>query len=98
MHSTRLKDKLLAHIPGLQTYKQGKDILFVHDADVGKMLSEACDKNNDSDAMCLARAAQIFHRDMVGDRFSFSGSFAPKCQEQSLPPVLTVQKLFFTLT
>ena len=57
VHSTRLKDKLLAHIPGLQTYKQGKNILFVCDADVGQMWSEACDKNNDSDAMCLARAA-----------------------------------------
>ncbi|KAG1654979.1 hypothetical protein GQR58_024753 [Nymphon striatum] len=88
VHSTRLKEKLLAHIPGLQAHKQGKDILFIRDADIGKVLSDAFDKNNDSDAMCLARAAQIIRRDMFQELFSFNGSFSSKYQEIYRSPVL----------
>ncbi|KAG1652010.1 hypothetical protein GQR58_026594 [Nymphon striatum] len=44
--------------------------------------------NNDSDAMCLARAAQIIRTDMFQKLFSFNGSFSSKCQEKSLSLVL----------
>ncbi|KAG1669346.1 Protein E(sev)2B [Nymphon striatum] len=44
--------------------------------------------NNDSDAMCLARAAQIIRTDMFQELFSFKGSFSSKCQEKSLSLVL----------
>ncbi|KAG1669279.1 hypothetical protein GQR58_017555 [Nymphon striatum] len=52
--------------------------------------------NNDSDAMCLARAAQIIririicalYTDMFQELFSFEGSFSSKCQEKSLSLVL----------
>ncbi|KAG7174138.1 putative iGluR-like protein, partial [Homarus americanus] len=38
IHSIRLKDKLLAHIPALQAHKKGRDFLPVHDTIVGKNL------------------------------------------------------------
>ncbi|KAG1680535.1 Endoplasmin [Nymphon striatum] len=44
--------------------------------------------NNDSDAMCLARTAQIIRTDMFQELFSFKGSFSSKCQEKSLSLVL----------
>ncbi|KAG1650871.1 hypothetical protein GQR58_027663 [Nymphon striatum] len=58
------------------------------DADIGKVLSDAFDTNNDRDAMCLARTAQIIRTDMFQELFSFNGSFSSKCQEKSLSLVL----------
>ncbi|KAG1679886.1 hypothetical protein GQR58_012820 [Nymphon striatum] len=49
--------------------------------------------NNDSDAMCLARTAQIIRTDMFQELFSFKGSFSSKCQEKSLSLVLIAMKL-----
>ena len=66
VHSTRLKQKLLAHIPGLQAYW-----------------------SDDSDAICLARAAQIVRRDMFNQLlFTFEGSFESNCQEKSVSTTL----------
>ncbi|KAG1669025.1 Kelch-like protein 1 [Nymphon striatum] len=57
---------------------------FDRDADIGKVLSDAFDNKNDSDAMCLARTAQIIRTDMFQELISFNGSFSSKCQEKSL--------------
>ncbi|KAG1706988.1 cAMP-dependent protein kinase regulatory subunit [Nymphon striatum] len=64
------------------------DLRSVCTFDIGKVLSDAFDNKNDSDAMCLARTAQIIRTDMFQELFSFNGSFSSKCQEKSLSPVL----------
>ena len=55
---------------------------------MGRVLSTTFDKSNDSDAICLARAAQIVRRDMFDKLFSFEGSFELNCQEKSVPTTL----------
>ncbi|KAG1669217.1 Branched-chain-amino-acid aminotransferase, mitochondrial [Nymphon striatum] len=64
------------------------DLRSVCTFDIGKVLSDAFDNKNDSDAMCLARTAQIIRTDMFQELFSFNGSFSSKCQEKSLSLVL----------
>ncbi|KAG1680847.1 Protein SERAC1 [Nymphon striatum] len=59
----------------------------------GKVLSDVFDNKNDSDAMCLARTAQIIRTDMSQELFSFNGSFSSKCQEKSLSLVLIAMTL-----
>ncbi|KAG1709754.1 Multidrug resistance-associated protein 4 [Nymphon striatum] len=74
---------------GNHLYSQQKIFYsFDRDADIGKVLSDAFDTNNDRDAMCLARTAQIIRTDMFQELFSFNGSFSSKCQEKSLSLVL----------
>ena len=48
----------------------------------------ACEYDSDDDAVHLAKAAQIIRRDIFKTPRSFSGTFSPKCQEESLPTSL----------
>ena len=46
VHSTKLKDKLLANIPDLQVHKEGRVNLLVFNEDVGPALKKACVEDN----------------------------------------------------
>ena len=59
VNSTRLEDRLLAEIPGLEAYKKGRDALLAFKKDVGPVLSETL---NYSDTLVLATAARILRR------------------------------------
>lgn len=87
IHSTRLKQRLLAQFPDLQAHTKGRDILMVFAEDVGSALTKACELDSDSDAVHLARAAQIVRRHMFGEAKPFNG-FPDGCQEESVPSLL----------
>ena len=87
MHTTRLKQRLLAHFPDMRAQSKGRDILLVFDEDIGAALGKACEQDSDSDAVHLARAAQIVRRHMF-DPKPFTGSFEENCQEKSVPHML----------
>ena len=84
MHTTRLKQRLLARFPDMLAQSKGRDVLLVFDEDVGYALGKACEKDTDNDAVHLARAAQIVRRHMF-DPNTFTGSFKESCQENSVP-------------
>jgi len=87
LHTTRLKERLLAHFPDLRAQKKGRDVLLVFEEDIGAALAKACELDSDCDAVHLARAAQIVRRNMFGEAKSFTG-FPSGCQKSSLPPLL----------
>lgn len=82
-HSTRFKDRILAQLPNLRAHREGRDILFAFDEDVGPALRKACHKNFDDEAVCLARAAKIVRREIFELEASFTGSFDKDCQISS---------------
>lgn len=88
IHSSDLKDRILANVPGIRAYKQGRDILLSYDDDVGFALMHSSVDNCDDEAICLAKAAQIIRRDMLGMQATFDGSFSKDCQEQAVPKSL----------
>ena len=81
VHSTQLKDRLLAHIPDLEAYKEGHDILLAFQKDIGTALKRICQTDEDEKAITLAKAAEIFRKDMLNTITVFSGKFEPNCQE-----------------
>ena len=85
VNSTRLKERLLAQLPG---QSKGRDVLLAFDEDIGEALGKACGQDCDTEAVHLARAAQIVRRYMFEDTDRFSGSFQGGCQEESVPNVL----------
>ncbi len=85
VNSTRLKDRLLAEIPELEAYKKGRDVLLAFKRDIGPVLSDA---SNYSDAIILAKAANILRRQMVDHKCKFDGTFHDSCTTDSVPPVL----------
>ena len=66
IHSTDLKNRILAYMPGLQAYTYGRDVLLSFSDDVGHALRDACLDDCDDEAICLAKAARIIRRDMIG--------------------------------
>ena len=85
VHTTRLKQRLLAHFPDLRAQSKGRDVLLVFDEDIGAAIGKACELDSDSDAIHLARAAQIVRRCMFEDPKPFNGSFEELCQVKSVP-------------
>ncbi|MES9880446.1 MAG: hypothetical protein ABW185_06135, partial [Sedimenticola sp.] len=86
IHSTRLKLRLLTVFPDLTSHTEGRGVLLTFDQHLGGALRKACD--HDSEALHLARAAQIVRQEMFHHTFSFNGSFEKGCQEDAIPSSL----------
>ena len=85
VNATRLKDKLLQEIPGLEAYKKGRNIVLAFREDIGLLISKACDY---SDAMVLAKAANILRKNMINHKWKFDGKLDEEAIHSSLPPSL----------
>lgn len=55
LHSTRLKNRILASIPNLRAYQQGQDTLLAFDSDIGAALQRVSEDDKNSDANYLAK-------------------------------------------
>jgi len=87
VHSTGLKQRLLAQFPDMRAHTKGRDILMSFEEDIGSAFAKACKLDSDTDAVHLARAAQIVRRHMFGEAKTFAG-FPEGCQEKFVPPLL----------
>lgn len=83
VHTTRLKDRLLAQFHDMRAQKKGRDILLAFE-DVGAALATMCELDSDNDAIHLARATKIVRSQLFEEANSFSG-FSVGCQEKSVP-------------
>ena len=88
VNSTRLKDRLLAQIPALRAQNKGREVFLVYDKDIGAALQFAVGNSNDSNAVHLAKAAQIVRKDMLEKKQNFNGTFISSCQKDSVPTSL----------
>lgn len=87
VHTTRLKERLLAEIPNLHAYGKGRDTVLAFEKDIGYALFQSCELDNDSDAVHLARAAKIVRRHIFEEERTFCG-FDSECEKKSVPSVL----------
>lgn len=88
VHSTDLKNRLLAYYPDLEAHKSGRETILVFNEDIAQALRKACDNDGDDDAVQLARAANILRRDMFKIKAVFNDSFDKDCQKKSVPASL----------
>lgn len=88
VHSTRLKDQILAHFPELCASQAGREILLVLNKDVGAALRKACELDANEEACILARAAAIIRKQIFKEVCEFKGSFDEDSQEDSVPSLL----------
>lgn len=65
VQTTRLKKQLLAEFPDLRAQSKGQEVLLVFDDDIGSALVKACEFDSDTDALHLARAANIVRRKVL---------------------------------
>jgi len=85
VHSTDLKESLLANVPGLQAHKKGRDIFLAFNHEVATALQQAYERDFDNEAMTLLKATRIIRRDMLDTKTNFSGTFNNSCQQESVP-------------
>ena len=90
INKTRLKVSVLEKFPEAYEQHDNKKTVIVFEEGMKNMLREALKKWNFSeDVAILAKAATIVRKDIFDhDHFTFTGSFPPKCQEDSLPSSL----------
>ena len=89
MHSTRLKERLLKHLPDLRAHNKGlKDVSLVFQNDIGTDVAKVVEQDDDDDAVQLPHAAKIVRKDLFEKSSSFNGSFRKGCQEDSVPELL----------
>ena len=89
VHTTRLKNWILAAITDLRSYNEGREVLLAFDQDIGAALKQACNEDFDSEALILAKASNIIRRDIFKLKQCFDGQFLPDCQEKSIPSTRT---------
>ena len=89
VHNTRLKERLMQQCPDLTSYKDGREVLVAFREDVAAVLKNASEKNTDSEAMVIAKAANIVRQDLLNlENSQFHGTFETNCQEASVPQTL----------
>lgn len=86
VNETRLKEQLLHHIPELESYKKGRNIVLAFKADVGPIMSKA---TQDEDAIIVSKAAQILRKQMLVQSSTFQGNFDEDYVQNCVPQQLT---------
>ena len=85
IHSTRLKNRILAHFPDIQAHKIGREVFLAFNEEIASALNILYEKQNcDDEAIILAKAANIIRRDMADITSCFKGSFEKDCQRSSM--------------
>ena len=85
IHSMRLKEKIIEAIPGLTAHIKGREVLLVFEEDIGSLISHPLPGDNDDNAMCLERTANIVREEMFNESSSVTGSVTQSCQKGSVP-------------
>lgn len=84
--STRLKDLIIEHIPEIEAYKKGRDIVTAFNNEVGLILAVV---NEYDDAIIVSKAAQILRQQILSTKCRFQGSFDTEyCDDSILPQLL----------
>lgn len=86
LHSTKLKNRILASIPSLRAYQQDWDTLLAFDSDIGTALQRVCEEDKDYLENYLAKAATIVWKEMLATKSTFKWAFQRQCQENSVLP------------
>ena len=57
LHTTELKNRILAQFSDMQAYKQGRDVLLAFNEDIALALQKAYNTGYDDEAIIIAQAA-----------------------------------------
>ena len=86
VHTTTLKNRLLAHVENLREYKDKKFSDLTFDENVGTVLKSYSERNFDDEAFVLSEAAKILRRDIfVKGCNEFDGHFSENSQKEFVP-------------
>ena len=85
LNRTRLKTHILSQIPEVQAYHRGREVIFVCEKDVSPAIVSACEF---TDAMHLAKAADIIRKQILQSKVKFTGNFEKESVLSGVPQCL----------
>lgn len=88
VNTTRLKERILAHIPDLEAHREGRDTYLVFNKDIGPAIRKAFEEDADDEGIHLVKAASVVRRHMLSMSNKFTGTFEEGCQEAAVPESL----------
>ena len=89
VHSSRLKQKILSHIPGLGEHKKGREVLLTFNEETGSAIHQLCSQSFEEDGICLSKAANILRKQVFEHQWQRdSGLLTTGSQEASVPKSL----------
>ena len=81
VHSTRLKERILAYFPDMEAHKQGREVVLVCNKDVGSAKRKACERDVNNDAVHLAKVANIVRKDRFKMKTNSAGHLMPNVRK-----------------
>ena len=97
IHTTRLKNRILSQNPSVEEQKNGRDVFLAFKSDLANVLDKAHNEDYDEEAMHLAKAASIVHKDMLSKKHTFNGSFESNLPGQFCSSITCVSSQYDTL-
>ena len=82
-HATRLKEKLLFHIPQMRAYSKGRYILLAYDSDVGYTLAQTS-KYSRAIGLSLTRSASLNTRGSLSTQAAFASLMYVTSSEKAI--------------
>ena len=91
-HATRLKESIIKHLPylGASTSNNGNKIILGPTDKIGDAISEACSRDDEDDAIHIARAAQIIRKKIFAKTPPFDGTFQGMSEAETVPKLLVL--------
>ena len=81
IHSTRLKNRLLAQFEDLREHREHKEVILVFSNDIGGPLHDTASINYNEEGAIFAEAAKIIQRDIFRqENPEFNGYFKENCE------------------
>ena len=76
IHSTRLKEKILANMPDMKAHADGHNVFLSFDVDIARILQVEMAIDCDEEAAALSLASKIIRRDIISrNAVPFRGTF-----------------------
>ena len=86
VHTTKLKQRLLAHVENLRENSDKKFVYLTFEKNIGNVLKNSYGKTYDDEAFILSEAAKILRRDVLSNPSTdFNGCFLEDCQDKFVP-------------
>ena len=88
IHSTHLKNRILATAPYLEARNSGREVFIGFQEDIGDILHCAYKEDGDEQGRHLAMTAEILRDEIFKSKSRFEGCFREECQQNAVPNTL----------
>ena len=84
LHSTRLKEKLISKLPGLQAHRCGKQVILRRGEVTTEAVLAALSYSDDDDSKALVQTAKLIRQDLLNNENKFKFNFDKDSQKNDV--------------